>query len=244
MTCSSYRGTCAVTWAQGTCSTGAGPVATTAAYLRARRCRCCVRRPEYNNNLRSYSVGLNQSSWVHSKNGSAVYKDALVRCLQGLTGMRVRGGMFAGAETAVLLLVEWVEGANAWLAAASTNTAFTQPRPVPVVVPRSCQTGDVYKIVSTSTVSPSRIQFGNVPRICSAATLKLSILQLGVSGVLAAVGDRSIVVCVTPFPHCLFVTSCAGTTTSACPSARYSIKWGTGARAPLPTTACRATTSS
>jgi hypothetical protein len=194
MTCSSYRGTCAVTWAQGTCSTGAGPVATTAAYLRARRCRCCVRRPEYNNNLRSYSVGLNQSSWVHSKNGSAVSKESLVRCLQGLTAMRVRGGVFAGAETTALLLVEWVEGANAWFAAADSNTAFTAPRPVPVVVPRSCQTGDVYKIVSTSTISASRIQFGNVPRICSAATLKLSILQIGVSGVLAAVGDRAIIV--------------------------------------------------
>jgi hypothetical protein len=102
--------------------------------------------------------------------------------------------MFAGPETAVLLSVEWVEGANMWFAAANANTAFTVPRPVPVVIPRSCQTGDVYKIVSTSTISPNRVQFGNVPRICSAATLKLSILQQGINGVLAAVGDRSIIV--------------------------------------------------
>jgi hypothetical protein len=137
---------------------------------------------------------MNQSSWVHSKNGSAVFKDSLVRCLQGLTAMRIRGGMFAGAETAALLQVEWVEGANAWFSAANSNTAFTEPRPVPVVVPRSCQTGDVYKIVSTSAISATRIQFGNIPRICSAATLKLSILQVGISGVLAAVGDRAIIV--------------------------------------------------
>ncbi len=137
---------------------------------------------------------MNHSTWVHSSNGSAVFKDTLVRCLQGLTGMRIRGGMFAGAETSALLSVEWVEGANAWFAAANTNTAFTVPRPVPVVVPRSCQTGDVYKIVSTSTISPNRIQFGNIPRICSAATLKLSILQQGVGGSIAAVGDRAIVV--------------------------------------------------
>jgi hypothetical protein len=102
--------------------------------------------------------------------------------------------MFAGSETAALLSVEWVEGGNPWFAAANTNTAFTAPRPVPAVIPRSCQTGDVYKIVSTSAISPNRIQFGNVPRICSAATLKLSILQQGVAGTLAAVGDRAIVV--------------------------------------------------
>jgi hypothetical protein len=146
------------------------------------------------NVYRSYSIGLNQSSWVHSKNGSAVFKDSLVRCLQGLTAMRIRAGMFAGAETAALLLVEWVEGANPWYAAGNSNTEFTVSRPVPVIVPRSCQTGDVYKIVSTSTISSSRIQFGNVPRICSAATLKLSILQIGINGVLAAVGDRAIIV--------------------------------------------------
>jgi hypothetical protein len=144
--------------------------------------------------LRRYSIGLNHSTWVHASNGSAVFKDTLVRCLQGLTAMRIRGGMFAGAETAVLLSVEWVEGSNAWFTAANTNTAFTVPRPVPVIIPRSCQTGDVYKIVSTSTISPNRIQFGNIPRICSAATLKLSILQQGVNGVIAAVGDRSIIV--------------------------------------------------
>jgi hypothetical protein len=141
-----------------------------------------------------YSVGLNDSSWVHAANGSAVFKDTLSRCLQGLTAMRIRGGMFAGGETAALLSVEWVEGSNPWFAAANTNTAFTVPRPVPVVVPRSCQTGDVYKIVSTSTISPSRIQFGNIPRICSAATLKISILQQGLGGTIAAVGDRSIIV--------------------------------------------------
>lgn len=134
------------------------------------------------------------TSWVHSKNGSAVFKDTLARCLQGLTAMRIRGGMFAGSETAALLSVEWVEGANAWFAAANQNTAFTAPRPVPAVIPRSCQTGDVYKIVSTSAISPNRIQFGNVPRICSAATLKLSVLQQGVAGTIAAVGDRAIVV--------------------------------------------------
>jgi len=148
----------------------------------------------YYGGVLTYSVGLNDTSWVHSANGSAVFKDTLARCLQGLTSLRIRGGTFAGSETAVLLSFEWVEGANAWFAASNTNTAFTVPRPLPVVIPRSCQTGDVYKIVSTSTISPNRIQFGNVPRICSAATLKLSILQLGVSGAIAAVGDRSIVV--------------------------------------------------
>ena len=172
-------------------------------HLISRHLRCNLGAPNvfnrgkpatYYGGVLTYSIGLNDTSWVHSANGSAVFKDTLARCLQGLTGLRVRGGTFAGSETAVLLSFEWVEGANAWFAASNTNTAFTAPRPLPVVIPRSCQTGDVYKIVSTSTISPNRIQFGNVPRICSAATLKLSILQQGVSGVIAAVGDRSIVV--------------------------------------------------
>ena len=105
-----------------------------------------------------------------SRNGSPVTKDDLVRCLQGLTSFRIRGGYFKGREVALLLHVKWIEGSGSldYIPVRST------PRQIAASTSNSCQMGDTYVTHSDAVVEPMAIQFNEIPRICTEATLTVN----------------------------------------------------------------------
>ncbi len=105
-----------------------------------------------------------------NRDGSAVTKDDLVRCLQGLTSFRIRAGYFGGKEVALLLSVKWIEGDGSlgYIPVSST------PRQNARSTSNSCQMGDTYVTNSQAAVESMAIQFNEVPRICTEATLAVT----------------------------------------------------------------------
>ena len=105
-----------------------------------------------------------------SRDGSPVTKDDLVRCLQGLTSFRIRGGYFGGKEVALLLSVRWIEGDGSL----GYIPVSSNPRQNARSTSNSCQMGDTYVTISEAVVEPMAIQFNEMPRICTEATLAVS----------------------------------------------------------------------
>jgi hypothetical protein len=105
-----------------------------------------------------------------SRNGNPVTKEMLVRCLQGLTAFRIRGGYFSGKEVALLMSVKWIEGSGSL----GYIPYSSEPRQNPESTSSSCQMGDTYVANSDAVVEPMAIQFNEVPRICTEATLAVN----------------------------------------------------------------------
>lgn len=104
------------------------------------------------------------------RDGTSVSKYELVRCLQGLTSFRIRGGYFSGKEVAILLSVKWIEGSGTldYIPVKST------PRENAQSTSKSCQMGDTYVTNSDAVVEPMAIQFNEIPRVCTEATLAVN----------------------------------------------------------------------
>ena len=105
-----------------------------------------------------------------NRDGSRVTKYELVRCLQGLTSFRIRGGYFVGKEVALLLSVKWIEGSGTL---DYIPVSYT-PRQNAASTSKSCQIGDTYVTHSDAVVEAMAIQFNEIPRICTEATLAVN----------------------------------------------------------------------
>ena len=109
------------------------------------------------------------SSFVN-RDGTPVTKDDLVRCLQGLTSFRIRGGYFTGKEVAILFSVKWIEGSGTL----DYIPVSYSPRRSAESTSNSCQMGDTYVTHSDAVVEYMAIQFNEIPRICTEATLAVN----------------------------------------------------------------------
>lgn len=76
---------------------------------------------KYWGRIRAYDIKLVESAWSRIDDSSLLTRDDFIHCLWGITSLKIRGGHFAGAETAVLLRVQFIEGPVSAIAAAGTS---------------------------------------------------------------------------------------------------------------------------